>query len=70
MGRLVAYFSYGGVTKRIAEQLANELDATTFEIKPAMPYTRADVNWQDNTSRNVKEYKDVSSRPEFMAYLI
>lgn len=67
MSKLVAYFSYSGVTKRTAEKLAKEVGAETFEIKPAVPYTRADVNWQDNNSRNVKEYKDASSRPEITA---
>lgn len=64
MGKIVAYFSYGGATKRKAEKLARENAAELFEIRAAAPYTAADVNWQDKTSRNVKEYNDSSSRPE------
>ena len=67
MSTLVAYFSYSGVTRRKAESLAKEFGANTFEIKAKIPYTSADVNWQDDTSRNVKEYKDAASRPEIEA---
>ena len=66
MSKLVAYFSYSGVTKRTAEKLAKENSAEVFEIIPAVPYTDADVDWQDKTSRNVKEYNDKSSRPEIV----
>lgn len=64
MSKLVTYFSYSGVTKRRAENLAKENSAETFEIKAKVPYTSADVNWQDKSSRNVIEYNDKSSRPE------
>lgn len=64
MSKLVAYFSYSGVTKKKAENLAKENSADTFEIKAKVPYTNADVNWQNKCSRNVIEYNDKSSRPE------
>lgn len=64
MSKLVVYFSYSGVTRRRAEALAKENGAETFEIKAKVPYTDADVNWQDKKSRNVLEYSDKSSRPE------
>ncbi len=67
MSKLIVFFSYSGVTKRKAESLAKETGAETFEIKAKVPYTRADVNWQDNKSRNVLEYKDKLSRPEIAA---
>jgi len=63
MSKVVAVFSYSGVTKRAAERIAKENGASLFEIVPAIPYTSADVNWQDDSSRNVKEYKDAASRP-------
>ena len=64
MSKLVTYFSYSGVTKRKAEKLAIDNGADVFEIKAKVPYTVADVNWQDKKSRNVLEYNDASSRPE------
>lgn len=67
MGKLVVFFSYSGVTKKKAEKLAKELSADSFEIRAKVPYTAADVNWQDKTSRNVKEYNDKASRPEIEA---
>lgn len=67
MSKLVAYFSYSGVTKRKGEALAKENGADTVEIKAKVPYTDADVNWQDKKSRNVIEYNDKASRPEIEA---
>ena len=64
MSKLVAYFSYSGVTGRKAQALAGEVGADTFEIKAKVPYTAADVNWQDKDSRNVKEQNDPACRPE------
>ncbi|MBQ6001024.1 MAG: flavodoxin [Clostridia bacterium] len=64
MKKLVVCFSYGGTTLAKAEQLAKEHAADLFELKAKVPYTAADVNWQDNASRNVKEQNDKSSRPE------
>ena len=64
MKKLVANFSYSGVTKRTAEKLAKEKSSEVFEIRAKVPYTEADVDWQDKTSRNVMEYNDKSSRPE------
>lgn len=67
MSKLVIYFSYSGVTKRAAEQIADQVGAELFEIKAAQPYTAEDVNWQNNLSRNVKEFREPSSRPEIEA---
>ena len=64
MSKLVVYFSHSGITRRRAEAIAKEHGANVFEIKAKEPYTDADVNWQDKTSRNVKEYEDKTSRPE------
>lgn len=64
MSKLVVYFSHSGITRRRAEALAKEHGADVFEIRAKEPYTDADVNWQDKTSRNVKEYEDKTSRPE------
>ena len=60
---LVAYFSASGVTKGVAEKLAAATGSDLYEIKPAEPYTRADLNWQDKRSRSSVERNDPSSRP-------
>ena len=41
--RLVAYFSASGVTKGLAEKLAEAIEADIFEIAPVEPYTEADL---------------------------
>ena len=62
--KLAAYFSASGVTKRYAERLAKAAGADLFEIKPSIPYTNADLNWQDSGSRSSVEMKNPDSRPE------
>ncbi len=60
---LVAYFSASGVTKRLAERLADAIGADQFEIVPEQVYTNADLNWQDQNSRSSVEMKDRACRP-------
>ncbi|MCM1253341.1 MAG: flavodoxin [Clostridium sp.] len=60
---LVAYFSASGVTKKAAENLAQAAGADLYEIKPAVPYTKNDLNWMDKKSRSSVEMNDKSSRP-------
>ena len=62
--KLVAYFSASGTTKEAAERLAKAAGADLFEIKPAIPYTSADLNWMDKKSRSSVEMNDPDSRPE------
>ena len=62
--KLVAYFSASGVTKAAAERLAKAAGADIFEIKPAVPYTRADLDWTNKKSRSSVEMNDPDSRPE------
>ncbi|MDD6806910.1 MAG: flavodoxin [Oscillospiraceae bacterium] len=66
MSTLVAYFSASGVTKRKAEELAESLGADIYEIKPVVPYTKADLNWMDKKSRSSIECADKSFRPEMV----
>lgn len=61
---LVAYFSASGVTAAVAKKIAAAANGDLFEIKPAIPYTPADLNWMDKNSRSSVEMKDPSSRPE------
>lgn len=64
MGRmLVAYFSASGVTAKVAEMLADAVGADIYEIQPAVPYTKADLNWMDKKSRSTIEMNDKSIRP-------
>ena len=61
---LVAYFSATGTTKEKAENLAEAIGADIYEIRPAVVYTSADLNWMDKKSRSSREMNDPSSRPE------
>ena len=61
--KLVAYFSASGNTARLAKNLAEAAGADLYEIKPAVPYTSADLNWQNKQSRSSVEMNDKSSRP-------
>ena len=60
---LVVYFSATGTTRAAAERLAQEFNADLFEIAPEQPYTAADLDWRDKTSRSTLEMQDKSSRP-------
>ena len=63
MNPLIAYFSATGTTAKAAKALANAVGGTLYEIKPAVPYTSADLNWMDKGSRSSVEMKDKHSRP-------
>ena len=62
--KLVAYFSATGVTANAAKALANAAGANIYEIKPKIPYTSADLDWQNPKSRSSVEMKDNASRPQ------
>ena len=59
---LVVYYSASGNTRRVAQAIAEQLGADTFEVTPVQPYTSADLNWTDRSSRVVQEYEDESLR--------
>ena len=61
--KLVAYFSATGVTAKVAEKLAEAIGADIYEIEPAVPYSRADLDWQNAKSRSSVEMSDPASRP-------
>lgn len=61
---LVAYFSASGVTAKLAKRLADGINADLYEIKPETPYTSADLDWRDKSSRSSVEMDDRSSRPQ------
>ncbi len=60
---LVAYFSASGVTADAAGKLADAVKGDLYEIKPQVPYTKADLDWMNQSSRSSVEMKDKSSRP-------
>lgn len=60
---LTAYFSASGTTKRAAERLARSIGSDLYEIRPAVAYTQADLNWMDKKSRSSLEMKDPACRP-------
>ena len=62
--RVVAYFSASGVTKKVAEMIAEALSCDIHEIVPKVAYTKADLDWMDKSSRSSVEMKDKSIRPE------
>ena len=61
---LVAYFSATGTTKGVAERIASVTGGDLYEILAAQPYTEADLNYNDNSSRSTSEQNDKSARPE------
>lgn len=60
---LVAYFSASGRTAEAAKALASAAGADIYAIRPAIPYSQADLNWNDKKSRSSVEMSDKSSRP-------
>ena len=63
MNTFVTYFSASGSTARLARTLAAAADAKLYEIKPAVPYERKDLNWMDKKARSTVEMQDPNCRP-------
>lgn len=61
--KLVAYFSASGVTAGVAQLLSETIGADLFAIEPKIPYTQADLDWMDKTSRSTVEMSNPDSRP-------
>ncbi len=62
--KLVAYFSASGVTGKVAKDLAEAAGADLYEIKPAEPYSKEDLNWNNKESRSSLEMNSKESRPQ------
>ena len=60
---LVVYFSATNTTKGVAKKIANGIDADLYEIVPEVPYTSADLNYNNPDSRANKEMNDSNARP-------
>ena len=60
---LVTYFSATGTTMRLAEKIAEALNADIFEIEPEIKYTTEDLKWPSKTNRSYMEMKNKRFRP-------
>ena len=60
---LVAYFSASGSAAKLAKALASAAEAELYEIRPAVPYERRDLNWMDKKARSTVEMQDKNCRP-------
>ena len=49
---LITFFSASGVTKSVAEKIADENGYDIFEITPVEKYTAADLDYMDKNSRS------------------
>lgn len=59
---LVVYYSASGNTKRVAGDIADTLNADTFELVPKTVYSSEDLDWTKKGSRVNKEHDDESLR--------
>ncbi|MEB2804567.1 flavodoxin [Campylobacter upsaliensis] len=66
MNTLVAFFSASGITKEVAQTLSIVANAKLYEILPKEPYSKADLDWTNDTSRTSLEAKDKASRPQIL----
>ena len=60
---LVAFFSAQGTTAKAARKLTEAIGADSCEIRPATPYSEADLDWHDTSSRTSVEMRDTAFRP-------
>ena len=61
---LVAYFSASGITRKIAEMIAETGDFSLYEITQKELYTSDDLNWMNKKSRSSVEMSNKKIRPE------
>ena len=63
MNAATVYFSVGGTTEKLAEEISLAANgAEIFKLEPQVPYTQADINWHDKQSRSSVEMDDESCR--------
>ncbi len=61
---LVAYFSATGTTKSAALMIKKATKGKLYEIKAEDPYTKADLNYDNDNCRANKEQNTESVRPK------
>lgn len=66
---IILYFSKTSTTEKVAEVIASKLGADVYQIVEAVPYTNADLNWNNPTSRANIEQGDESARPTYKGEL-
>lgn len=54
---IVVYFSATNHTEAVAQTIANHIDSAIYELEPVNPYTSADLNYGNSSSRVVQEYE-------------
>ena len=64
---LVVYYSASGTTEKIADYIVEAMNADTFVITPVQPYSDADLDWTDQTSRVVIEHNDENRHTELVS---
>lgn len=58
---VVLYFSATGTTKTAAKRIQKNTKGQMLEIKASDPYTEADLDWTNNSSRVTEEHESASS---------
>ena len=66
---LVIYFSATGCTENVAQAIARLMSADIYRISPAYPYSEADLDYNDPSSRAVLEQADPECRPNIIGSL-
>ena len=62
---LISYFSASGTTKKVAEKVAEAVNADLFEIEPKEKYTEEDLDWTNKQSRSSVEMSE-NIKPEIL----
>ena len=64
--RMIAFFSASPSrrTATVAHKIADVTGADLYEIRPLIPYTEDDLDWDDKTSRVNVEMHDPACRPQ------
>lgn len=59
---LVVYYSATGNTETVAKTIADATNGDLFELEPVEPYSDADLNWTNDSSRVVREHDNPDER--------